>query len=65
MTVHRTSQILLSLRAIAIFADGQKVGQLNNGESKAFELIPGEHKFYAKIDWCKSPLLVVSLDAGE
>jgi hypothetical protein len=63
--VRRTSQTANSLRSIAIFADGQKVGQLKNGESRAFELSPGEHQIFAKIDWCKTPLLAVSVKAGE
>jgi len=63
--VRRTSQYANRLRSIAFFADGQKVGQLKNGESKAFELSPGEHRVFAKIDWCKTPLLAVRIKPGE
>jgi len=63
--VRRTSQYAYRLRSIAFFADGQKMGQLKNGESRAFELPPGEHRVFAKIDWCKTPLLAVRIKPGE
>ena len=63
--VKRSSQYANRMRAIEIFVDDKSVGKLANGESKVFEVMPGEHRVYAKIDWCKTPEISVSVDAGE
>lgn len=63
--VKRRSQYFAALRSVDIFVDDTKVGVVKNGESKAFELSPGTHSVYAKIDWCQSPANTVTVQAGE
>jgi hypothetical protein len=63
--IRRTSQYFASLRAIDIFVDGVKAGSVKNGEHKVFEVSPGQHKVFAKIDWCKTPVSTVDISAGE
>lgn len=63
--IKRTSQYFSRLRAIDIYLDGEKAGNVSNGEAKVFELSPGQHKVYAKIDWCKTSIIAVDIAAGE
>jgi len=63
--IRRTSQYVNRLRQINIFIDDQKVGGVANGESKAFEVTPGQHSVFAKIDWCKAPAIEVAISAGQ
>lgn len=48
-------------RAYKILVDGQKVGHISSGETKVFEVQPGEHEVQLKIDWCSSDTLEVDL----
>ncbi|CAN5691640.1 hypothetical protein BH10CYA1_BH10CYA1_04290 [soil metagenome] len=63
--IARTHQHFGRLRAIKIFADGAQIGSINNGESKVFELKPGQHNVFAKIDWCKTAVHTLDIVAGE
>jgi hypothetical protein len=65
MVVRRTSQYTNRIRPVGVFVDGKKVGQLKDGESKSFELSPGEHRVFAKVAWYKTPLLAVRIERGE
>lgn len=53
------------MRKIEIYLDGQKKGSIGNGESKEFDIEPGEHRVEAKIDWCSSLPVSVVLDESE
>ncbi len=61
--LQRTSEYNNRLRDYQIFVDGQKVGTISNGQTKEFETPPGEHKIFAKIDWCSSQ--EISFKAAE
>jgi len=51
----RTNEYINGLREYGIYIDDVKVGVIRNGETKEFEVAPGTHTIYAKIDWCYSP----------
>jgi hypothetical protein len=63
--ITRTCQYANSLRSIFIFIDGQRVGSLRNGETKAFGVSPGSHEVCAKIDWSWSKPVRVELGASQ
>ena len=54
LTVVRDSGYADRLRAYQIILDGEKVGEVRDGETKQFFLAPGKHQLSLKIDWCKS-----------
>jgi hypothetical protein len=47
------------VRAYAIMIDGEKIGEVKNGETAQVQLSPGPHQIWMKIDWCSSPKLSV------
>ncbi len=51
----RTDEYINRFREYGIYIDGTKAGVIRNGETKDFEVTPGTHTIYAKIDWCYSP----------
>ncbi|QVK19514.1 hypothetical protein KHQ81_00775 [Mycoplasmatota bacterium] len=42
------------LRKYKVILDDSYIGDINSGEIKNFEVIPGRHTIYLKIDWCRS-----------
>ncbi len=63
--IKRTSQHFARLRAIDIYINGTKTGNVIDDETKLFELPPGPHQVFAKIDWCKTQVLTLNIIAGE
>jgi hypothetical protein len=53
------------IRDYRVMLDGQEIGRIANGETKAFEIAPGTHNLKIKIDWCGSNEIQVSVNAGE
>ncbi|MGE0089738.1 MAG: hypothetical protein AB7S50_09735 [Bacteroidales bacterium] len=49
-------------RKFNVFIDGEKKDVIGNGEIKEFELTPGNHKIFLKVDWCSSPELDIYLN---
>jgi hypothetical protein len=54
LTVRRDSGYADSIRAYKLLLDGTEIGRIASGESKSFEVTPGEHTLQAKIDWCST-----------
>jgi hypothetical protein len=52
-------------RAYHIFLDGKESGTIRQTENCTFEVQPGHHEVFLKIDWCSSPLHTVTIGAGE
>ena len=52
-------------RAMGIYADGNKLGIVRNGQAEEFILPPGEHKLKAKMDWCTSNEYHFSIPENE
>ncbi|MFJ5924966.1 hypothetical protein ACIQF6_20415 [Kitasatospora sp. NPDC092948] len=52
------------LRAYTILVDDAAVAKVRPGKSVSVGLSPGPHTVRVKIDWCRSPELVVTVAAG-
>ena len=52
--LQRTNEFLNSIRDYKIFIDGNKVGDISEGETMEFEVSAGQHTIISKIDWCSS-----------
>ena len=63
--INRTSEYNNRLRDYQIFLDGKKIGAIANGQTKEFETTSGRHTIIAKIDWCSSPEISVTLNDFE
>ena len=61
ITIHRTSQPVNRMRAIQIYLDERKIGEISNGETKTFEVPAGQQILKATIDWCGSPDVPITL----
>lgn len=61
----RTSEFNNRMRDYKIFIDGQQVGTIGNGETKDFPTKVGHHIVIAKIDWCSSPNISVSVNDNQ
>ena len=59
----RTSEYNNRFRGYHLFIDGKKIGTIANGQTKEFETTSGQHNVVAKIDWCSSP--EISLTLGD
>jgi hypothetical protein len=53
------------LRAYKVMLDGGEAGELRHGESLDLEVGPGRHEVFVKIDWGRSPTVVLDLGADE
>lgn len=53
------------LRSYEVVVDEAVVGRLGPGESRAFDVAPGSHEIFLKIDWCRSERVDVHLTAGQ
>ncbi len=63
--IKRVKQYANKARAIGIYINGQKVDTIKDGETKSFELNPGNNEIFAKIDWCKTKPLKIDNTGNE
>lgn len=54
LIIQRTSEWNNRMRDIGIYLDGEKIGTIGNGQTREFEIEPGEHQVRTKVDWCGS-----------
>jgi hypothetical protein len=52
-------------RAFTIEIDEQSKGAVRRGETQLFEVPPGSHLVRARIDWCCSRVVRLTLEPGE
>jgi hypothetical protein len=52
-------------RAYKVMIDGQEAGTIRHRQQESFQLTPGGHEVFLKIDWCRSPKLAVDVASGE
>jgi hypothetical protein len=53
------------LHPFEVVIDEEVVGRLGPGESGAFEVAPGSHELFAKINWCRSEKVDVDLTGNQ
>lgn len=63
--LNRTSEYVNRLRNYGVYIDGKKVGTIANGETKKFNVSPGQHSIVNKIDWCSSPTVTINISDDE
>jgi len=65
LIIKRTSEWNNLARKFGIYIDDKKIGTISHGETKEFEINPGEHKIKGKIDWCGSQTLEFNIADNE
>lgn len=68
-TIVRVTRLAVGYRAalahLSVLIDGETVGRLRRGESRAFSVRPGIHRVQVRIDWKSSGEWTVELKNGE
>ncbi len=54
LIIDRRSEWTNRGRKIGLYLNQEKIGTIENGETKEFDLKPGSYNLKAKIDWCGS-----------
>jgi hypothetical protein len=54
LKIRRAKEFADYLRSYTILLDGDKLGEIKNGETREFPISPGQHQLRMKIDWCGS-----------
>lgn len=52
--INRNRRFIDSLRSYKVILDECYIGDISTDEIKTFEVTPGNHTIYLKIDWCRS-----------
>lgn len=65
LTISRDSGWADCFRSYRILIDGKEVALIRDGETFTREMEPGEYEVEARIDWCSSRRLRVTVPAEE
>ena len=65
LKIESKKEFLNRLRSYKIFIDNELVGKVQNGKIQNFELEPGNHKVYAKLDFFKSKEIGIQINENE
>ena len=65
LTITRESGYADPLRAYKVVLNGERIGEIRNGETKEFSIGPGKHALSLKIDWCGSETVEFVVDREE
>ncbi len=65
LIINRDSGYANSLASYKLLLDGIQIGKIASGESKSFEVTPGEHTIQAKINWCTTTTESFIADVNE
>ena len=63
--IERNTGWIGQLRRIEIFIDGEKMGTVNDGETKDYEIEKGKHEVYAKLGWERSQKIELNIVESE
>jgi hypothetical protein len=63
--LNRKSQFTALFTQFEVYIDDQKVGALGNHEQGQYEVQPGAHTLYLKVDSFKSKPVALRLNAGD
>tara|TARA_R100000655_G_scaffold38382_1_gene73396 strand:- start:26 stop:436 length:411 start_codon:yes stop_codon:yes gene_type:complete len=65
LIIDRRSEFANRGRKIGLYLNKEKIGTIKNGETREFEIEPGQYKLHARIDWCGSQKEDISLKEDE
>ncbi|TNE54984.1 MAG: hypothetical protein EP344_13900 [Bacteroidetes bacterium] len=65
LIITRKSEFVNRIRKYSIYLDGDKIGTIGDGETKEFDLAPGDHELKTTLDWCGSRTLRFHLAEGD
>ncbi len=65
LIIKRTSEWNNRIRDIGIYIDGEKIGVIENGQTKEYDIESGEHQLRTKIDWCGSETMTFNVTDNE
>ena len=65
LLITRTSQYANKLRAYSILIDDTKAGKIKDGETVTHSLSPGSHTVQARIDWCRTKPVEITVEPGQ
>jgi L-asparagine transporter-like permease len=65
LILKRANEYGNAARKYGVYIDDQKAGTISNNDTESYDLAAGSHTLYAKIDWCYSQVLTVTLSEGE
>ena len=65
LIIKRANEYGNAARKYGVYIDDQKAGTISNNDTESYDLAAGTHTLYAKIDWCYSQVLTVTLSEGE
>ena len=63
--VSRTNSYAGALSRLKVIVDGELAGRVRAGCSTEFHVTPGDHVFYVKASWARTPDLVVHTDPSR
>lgn len=64
LSIKRSSEWMNKMREVELYLDGRKIGVIQDGETKEFEVEAGEHTLKSKIDWCASKTITITAVEG-
>jgi len=65
LIITRTSEWNNKVRKFGLYLNDKKIGTIEDGEKKEFEIEPGVYKINGKIDWCKSQKVEFEINENE
>ncbi|WP_289023212.1 hypothetical protein [uncultured Salegentibacter sp.] len=65
LIIDRRSEFANRGRKIGLYLNEKKIGTIENGQTKEFEIEPGNYNLHAKIDWCGSQKQEILLKENE
>ena len=65
LIITRTSEWNNKARKFGLYLNDKKIGTIEDGEKKEFEIEPGVYKINGKIDWCKSQKIEFNITENE
>jgi hypothetical protein len=63
--INRSNEYINHLVPYTVYLDDRKIGYVENGKSKSFEISQGEHILYCKIDWARSNKIKFTISGEE
>src|SRR5699024_10868417 len=65
LKISRDSGYADRARKYKIICNSEYLGKIGNGETKGFDLAPGDYELYLKVDWCRSNKINFKVSSNE